>query len=300
VQRVERPQPDGGGSKRGIPTVLARFIPHALWPVRQATWDASFSDHRDGFRPHRAAHHAVDQAQPSITEGERWGVDLDLEQFCARVHHDQLLGTLAKRWRDTRVLQRSRGLLPVGVRAGGLVSPTDEGTPQGGPRSPLLSNLGLDALDQELERRGHRFVRDAAESHIEVRSLRAGARVMERITRFLTRRLKRVVNDATSAGARPWARKLLGLSVTRPRAPTRRIAPQAVKRFKKRLRTLTQRPRGRSLETLVEPVTSDLRGWQGSFGVCQTPSVCGEFDAWLRRRLRSDVWKPWGRTGDRE
>jgi RNA-directed DNA polymerase len=300
VKRVEIPKPDGGVRKLGIPTVRDRCIQHAMWQVLQATGDASFSDHSDGFRPHRSAHQAVEQAQQYIAEGYRGVVELDREKFCERVNPDTLMGTLAKRLQDTRVLKRIRGCLQAGVLEGGLVSPTEEGTPPGGPLSPLLSNLGLDELDQELERRGHRLVRYADESHIYGRSLRAGERVMKSITRFITRRLKLVVNEAKSAVARPWERKLLGFSFTRHRAPKRRIAPQAVKRFKKRIRTLTQRTRGRRLETLVQQVNSDLRGGHGSFGCCQTPSVCGEFDAWLRRRLRSYVWKQWGRPGYRE
>jgi RNA-directed DNA polymerase len=300
VKRVEIPKPEGGVRKLGIPTVLDRFIQQAMLQVLQAKWDASFSDHSYGFRPHRSAHQAVEQAQQYIAEGYRWVVDLDLEKFFDRVNHDKLMGTLAKRLRDKRVLKLIRGFLQAGVLEGGLVSPTEEGTPQGGPLSPLLSNLVLDELDKELERRGHRFVRYADDSNLYVRSLRAGERVMESITRFITRRLKLVVNEAKSAVARPGERKLLGFSFTRHRAPKRRIAPQAVKRFKKRIRTLTQRTRGRSLETLVEQVNSYLRGWQGYFGFCQTPSVFGEFDAWLRRRLRSYVWKQWGRTGYRE
>jgi RNA-directed DNA polymerase len=222
-----------------------------------------------------------------MTAGHRWVVDLDLEKFFDRVNHDKWMGTLAKRLQDKRVLQRIRGFLQAGVLEGGLVSPTEAGTPQGGPLSPLLSNLVLDEWDKELERRGHRFVRYADESNIHVRSLRAGERVMASITRFITKRLTLVVNEAKSAVARPWERKLLGFSLTRHRAPKRRIAPQAVKRFKKRIRTLTQRTRGRRLETLVEQVNSYLRGWHGYFGFCQTPSVFGEVDAWLRRRLRS-------------
>jgi RNA-directed DNA polymerase len=227
-------------------------------------------------------------------------VDLDLEQCFDRVNHNKLMGTLAKRLQEKRVLKRIRGCLQAGVLEGSLVSSIEEGTPQGGPLAPLLSNLVLDERDKELERRGHRFVRYADDSNIYVRSLRAGERVMTSITRFITRRLKLVVNEGKSAVARPWERKLLGFSFTRHRAPKRRIAPQAVKRFKKRMRTLTQRTRGRRLETLVEQVNSYLRGWHGYFGFCQTPSVFGEFDAWLRRRLRSYVWKQWGRTGYRE
>jgi RNA-directed DNA polymerase len=287
VKRVEIPKPDGGVRKLGIPTVLDRFIQQAMLQVLQAKWDASFADHSDGFRPHRSAHQAGEQAQQYIAEGYRWVGDLDLEKFFDRVNHDKLRGTLAKRLQDKRVLQRIRGFLQAGVLEGGLVSPTEEGTPQGGPLSPLLSNLVLDELDKELERRGHRFVRYADDSNIYVRSLRAGERVMKRITRFITRRLTLVVNEAKSAVARASERKLLGLSCTRHRAPKRRIAPQAVKRFKKRIRTLTQRTRGRRLETLGEQVNSYLRGWHGYFGFCQTPSVFGEFGAWLRRRLRS-------------
>jgi RNA-directed DNA polymerase len=285
VKRVERPKPDGGVSKRGLPTVLDRFIQQAMWQVLQAKRDASFADHRDGFRPHRSAHQAVEQAQQDSAEGYRWGVDLDLEQFCDCVNHDKLMGTLAKRLQDKRVLKFIRGFLQAGVLEGGLVSPTEEGTPQGGPLSPLLSNLVLDELDKELERRGHRFVRYADDSNIYVRSLRAGERVMKSITWFITRRLKLVVNEAKSAVARPWERKRLGVSCTRHRAPKRRIAPQAVKRFNKRIRTLTQRTRGQRLETLVERGNSDLRGRHGYCGFRQTPSVFGEFDAWLRRRL---------------
>jgi RNA-directed DNA polymerase len=300
VKRVEIPKPDGGVRKLGIPTVLDRLVQQAMLQVLQAKWDASFSDHSYGFRPHRSAHQAVEQAQQYIAEGYRWVVDLDLEKFFDRVNHDKLMGALAQRLQDKRVLKLTRRFLQAGVLEGGMVSPTEEGTPQGGPLSPLLSNLVLDELDKELERRGHRFVRYADDSNIYVRSLRAGERVMKSITRFITRRLKLVVNEAKSAVARPWERKLLGFSFTRHRAPKRRIAPQAVKRFKKRIRTLTQRTRGQRLETLVEQVNSYLRGWQGYFGFCQTPSVFRESDAWLRRRLRSYVWKQWGRTGYRE
>lgn len=213
--------------------------------MRQAKWDASCSDHRDGCRPHRAAHQAVEQAQQDIAEGYRGVGDLDLEQFLDRGNHEKLRGTLAKRRQDKRGLQLIRGFLQAGGREGGLVSPSEEGSPQGGPRSPLGSHLGLDELAQELERRGHRVVRYADASHIYVRRLRAGERVMKRITRVITRRLTLVVNEAKSAVARPWERQLLGFRLTRHRAPTRRIAPPAVKRFKKRIRTLTQRTRGR-------------------------------------------------------
>jgi RNA-directed DNA polymerase len=260
VKRVEIPKPDSGVRKLGIPTGLDRFIQPARLQVLQAKWDASFSDPRYGVRPHRSAHQAVEQAQPDIAEGYGWVVDLDLEKFFDRVNHDTLMGTRAKRRQAKRVLKLIRGFLQAGVLEGGLVSPTEEGTPQGGPLSPRLSNLVLDEWDKERERRGHRVVRYADESNIYVRSRRAGERVRESLTRFITKRLKLVVNEAKSAVARPWERRLLGLSLTRHRAPKRRLAPQAVKRFKKRIRTLTQRTRGRRLETLVEQVNSYLRG----------------------------------------
>jgi RNA-directed DNA polymerase len=299
VKRVEIPKPDGGVRKLGIPTVLDRFIQQAMLQVLQAKWDASFSDHSYGFRPHRSAHQAVEQAQQCIAEGYRGVVDRDLEQCVDRVNHDKLMGTLAKRLQDKRVLKLIRGFLQAGVLEGGLVSPTEEGTPPGGPLSPRLSNLVLDEWEKALERRGHRLVRYADESHSYVRSLRAGERVMASLTRCITTRLTRVVNEAQRAVARPGERQLRGFSLTRHRAPKRRIAPQAVKRFKTRMRTLTQRTRGRRLETLVAQVNSDLRGGHGYVGCCQTPSVCGACDAWLRRRRRSSVWKQCGRTGDR-
>jgi RNA-directed DNA polymerase len=205
--------------------VLDRFLQHAMLQVRQAQGDALLSDHRDGCRPHRSAHQAGEQAQPSIAEGDCWVVELALEWCLDRVNHDTRRGTLVKRRQEKRVLQRIRGVLQAGVLEGGLVSPTAEGTPQGGPRSPLLASLVRDELEQELARRGHRFVRDAEARTITVRSLRAGERVMKRITPFSTRRLKLVGNEANSAVARPWERQRRGVSVTRHRAPTRRIAP---------------------------------------------------------------------------
>jgi RNA-directed DNA polymerase len=245
------------------------------------------------------AHQAVAQAQQYIAEGYRWVVDLDLEKFFDRVNHDKLMGQVAKLVTDKRVLKLLRAFLTAGVMENGLVSPVDEGTPQGGPLSPLLSNLVLDELDRELERRGHRLVRYADDCNIYVRSKRAGQRVMESVTRFITKRLKLKVNQQKSAVARPEERKFLGFSFTRNREPKRRMAPKAMARFKERVRELTRRTRGVSLEEMVADLSAYLRGWRGYFGFCQTPSVLMHLDSWLRRRLRSVVWKQWKRFGRR-
>jgi len=295
VRRVEIPKPDGGTRALGIPTVLDRFIQQAVLQVLQRDWDPTFSDHSFGFRPGRSAHQAVTRAQGHIASGNRWVVDLDLEKFFDRVNHDQLMGRVAERVADRRLRRLLRAYLSAGVMAHGLVSPTDEGTPQGGPLSPLLSNLVLDVLDRELERRGHRFVRYADDCNIYVRSERAGQRVMASVTRFLTSRLKLTVNSAKSAVARPQARKFLGFSFTGGPTPKRRIAPKALARLKARVRTLTRRTRGVSLEQMVRDLATYFMGWRGYFGHCQTPSVLTALDSWTQRRLRCAVWKQWKR-----
>jgi RNA-directed DNA polymerase len=296
VKRVEIPKPDGGVRKLGIPTVLDRFIQQAVMQVLQGRWDRTFSGYSYGFRPGRSAHQAVTKAQQYIAEGYRWVVDLDLEKFFDRVNHDKLMGKIAKRINDKQLLKLIRAFLSAGVMEGGLVSPVDEGTPQGGPLSPLLSNIVLDELDRELERRGHRFVRYADDSNIYVRSQRAGERVMRSIKQFITKQLKLKVNEQKSAVARPGERKFLGFSFTWQREPKRRIAPKAIARFKQRVRELTRRTRGVSVETMVEQLGRYLTGWRGYFGFCQTPSVMQRLDQWLRRRLRSVVWKQWKYT----
>jgi RNA-directed DNA polymerase len=295
VKRVEIPKPGGGTRALGVPTVLDRFIQQAVMQVLQREWDATFSEYSYGFRPHRSAHQAVVRAQGYIAAGCGWVVDLDLEKFFDRVNHDQLMGEVAKRVADTRVRRYIRACLHAGVMAHGLVSPTDEGTPQGGPLSPLLSNLVLDALDRELTRRGHRFVRYADDCNIYVRSQQAGQRVMASVTRFITTRLKLKVNEAKSAVARPAMRKLLGFSFTAGRHTRRRIAPQAVARCKARIRRLTQRTRGVSLTQMVRELATYLTGWRGYFGYCETPSALSKLDSWIHRRLRSVVWKQWKR-----
>ena len=295
VKRVEIPKPDGGVRKLGIPTVLDRFIQQAVMQVLQRRWDRTFSDHSYGFRPGRSAHQAVEAAQQYIAEGYRWVVDLDLEKFFDRVCHDKLMARMATRVSDKRLLKLIRAFLTAGVMENGLVSPVDEGTPQGGPLSPLLSNIVLDEFDRELERRGLRFARYADDSNIYVRSRRAGERVMESLTRFLTMKLKLRVNQQKSAVARPGERKFLGFSFTFNREPKRRIAPKAVLRFKERVRELTSRTRGVSTQRMAEELARYLRGWHGYFGKCETPSVMQGLEEWTRRRLRSAIWKQWKR-----
>ena len=295
VKRVEIPKPDGGIRKLGIPTVLDRFIQQAVMQVLQRSWDRTFSEHSYGFRPGRSAHQAVEQAQKYIAEGYRWVVDLDLEKFFDRVNHDKLMAKIAERVGDKRLLKLIRAFLTAGVMENGLVNPVDEGTPQGGPLSPLLSNIVLDEFDRELERRGLRFARYADDSNIYVRSRRAGERVMESMTRFITTKLKLKVNELKSAVARPWERKFLGFSFTANREPKRRIAPKAVVRFKERVRELTSRTRGVSTERMAEELSRYLRGWLGYFGKCETPSVLKGLEQWTRRRLRSAIWRQWKR-----
>jgi RNA-directed DNA polymerase len=299
VRRVEIPKASGGVRLLGIPTVLDRFIQQAAMQVLQADWDGTFSETSFGFRPKRSAHQAVEQAQAYIASGHAVVVDIDLEKFFDRVNHDILMGLIAKRVADKRLLKLIRGFLNAGVLEGGLVSPTEEGTPQGGPLSPLLSNLMLDVLDKELEKRGHRFVRYADDCNIYVRSQKAGERVMAGIERFLEKRLKLKVNKAKSAVAKPSVRKFLSFSFTGGREPRRRIAPQAIARFKARVRELTRRTRGRSLAQIVKELSVYLIGWRGYFGFCQTPSVLRALDEWLRRRLRAIAWKQWKRGSTR-
>ena len=293
VRRVEIPKPDGGVRKLGIPTVLDRFIQQAVMQVLQAQWDPTFSDHSYGFRPGRSAHQAVAQAQRYIAEGHRWCVDLDLEKFFDRVNHDKLMGQIAKRVGDKRLLKLIRAFLNAGVMENGLVSPSVEGTPQGGPLSPLLSNLVLDELDRELERRGHRFVRYADDSNIYVRSQRAGQRVMKSVTRFITQKLKLKVNETKSAVARPQERKFLGFSFTVSPEAKRVIAPQALDRFKQRIREITRRAKGVSMKTTIEELAPFMRGWRSYFGFCQTPEVLVSLTRWVRLRIRAAMWRQW-------
>jgi RNA-directed DNA polymerase len=299
VRRVEIPKPDGGGVRKlGIPSALDRLVQQAVLQVLQRQWDPTFSDSSYGFRPGRSAHQAVERAQGYIQAGYRWVVDLDLEKFFDRVSHDILMIRVAKRVSDRRVLKLIRSFLTAGVLENGLVGATDEGTPQGGPLSPLLSNLMLDDLDRALERRGLRFVRYADDCNVYVRSERAGQRVMAGLKAFLTGRLKLKVNESKSAVAPPHTRKFLGFTFLMREQVKRRIAPKALARFKARIRELTQRTRGVSVDQLIGSLKRYLTGWRGYFGFCETPRVLQQLDQWIRRRLRCFLWKQWkrGRT----
>jgi RNA-directed DNA polymerase len=293
VRRVEIPKPDGGVRKLGIPTVLDRLIQQAVMQVLQRQWDRTFSDHSYGFRPGRSAHQSVAQAQQYIVEGHGWCVDLDLEKFFDRVNHDKLMGQIARRIEDKRLLKLIRAFLNAGVMENGLVSPSVEGTPQGGPLSPLLSNLVLDELDRELERRGHRFVRYADDCNIYVRSERAGQRVMGSITQFITQKLKLKVNEAKSAVARPQERQFLGFSFTTGPEVKRAIAPKALDRFKQRIREITRRAKSVSTKTTIEELAPYMRGWRSYFGFCETPEMLIGLTRWVRLRLRAALWRQW-------
>ena len=292
VKRVEIPKPDGGVRKLGVPSVVDRLIQQALLQVLQKRWDPTFSEHSYGFRPGRSAHQAVAQAQRYVAEGYSVVVDLDLEKFFDRVNHDGLMARVAARIADKRVLKLIRAFLNAGVMEDGLVRPVDEGTPQGGPLSPLLSNLVLDDLDKELARRRLRFCRYADDCNIYVRSRRAGERVMASVSKFLTLRLKLKVNETKSAVARPEERKFLGFSISND-GSERRIAPKALDKFKARIRDMTCRTRGKSLPQVVDELKPYLIGWRSYFDFCQTPRVLTNLEAWTRRRLRMYLWRQW-------
>ena len=290
VRRVEIEKPDGGMRKLGIPTALDRLVHQAVLQVLQPHFEPHFSEHSFGFRPGRSARQAVSRAQSLIAGGRSWVVDLDLEKFFDRVNHDRLMARIAKTIADKRVLRLTRRFLNAGVLENGLVEVIDEGTPQGSPLSPLLSNIVLDELDQELERRGHQFARYADDCNIYVASERAGQRVMASISSFISKRLKLKVNADKSAVGRPWERKFLGFRITADQPPKRTIAPKAITRFKGRVRELTRRARGMSFPTVVEDLKPYLRGWGNYFGWCQTPQVLRALDKWVRRRLRCYRW----------
>jgi len=294
VLRVEIPKPGGRGKRMlGIPTVMDRLIQQALLQVLQPQVDPTFSAFSFGFRPGRSAHQAVAQARAYIASGKRFVVDMDLEKFFDRVNHDVLMARVARRISDKRILRLTRRYLQAGVMAGGVVSPRTEGTPQGGPLSPLLSNILLDELDQELEGRGHAFVRYADDCNIYVQSKRAGLRVLRSIEGFLQKRLRLVVNREKSTVDRPWKRKFLGYSVTPHRAPRLRVAKESVQRFKDKLREVLRRGRGQSLKETIKAITPLMRGWSVYFRLAQVKACFEELDGWIRRKLRRILWKMW-------
>jgi len=295
VKRVEIPKPGGGVRQLGVPTVRDRLVQQAVLQVLQPLWDESFSERSYGFRPKRSAHDAVRQAEEYVRSGLEWVVDLDLEKFFDRVNHDRLMHALGQRIGDKRLLQLIGCLLRSGVLENGLVSPRVEGTPQGGPLSPLLSNIVLDELDRELERRGHAFVRYADDVTIFVRSERAGLRVLASVTRYVERRLKLRVNAEKSGVGRPWERELLGFTFalkTRAAVPSERSRS----RLRRRVRELTKRSRGVRVERVIAELSALLRGWAGYFGLNALPASVREVDSWIRRRLRSYLWSQW-KTG---
>ncbi len=293
VRKVEIPKPQGGVRMLGIPTVLDRLIQQALHQVLQPLFEPEFSKSSYGFRPGRNAHQAVKAARDYVAEGKRWTVDLDLEKFFDRVNHDVLMARVVRKVRDERVLKLIRRYLEAGLMEGGVVSARTEGTPQGGPLSPLLSNILLTDLDRELERRGHRFCRYADDCNIYVGSKRSGQRVMTAITAFLEQGLKLKVNAAKSAVARPWQRKFLGYSMTWHKKPKLKIAQQSRERFAEKIRKTLREARGGSLKQAVERLNPVLRGWVAYFRLTEVKGVLEELDGWIRRKLRVLHWRHW-------
>lgn len=293
VRRVEIPKPDGGMRLLGIPTVIDRLIQQAIAQILTSLYDPAFSDHSYGFRPNRSAHDAVKKAKGYIQEGNRWVIDIDLEKFFDKVNHDRLMGALAKRIKDKRLLKLIRKYLKSGIMIDGIVTTSEEGTPQGGPLSPLLSNIVLDELDKELEERGHKFVRYADDCNIYVKTEKAGNRVMNSITSFIEGKLKLKVNLNKSAVDRPWKRKFLGFSFTPHKEPKVRIAKVSIERMKDKIREITSRKKPYSMEYRIKKLNQYLMGWCGYFALADTPSVFTKFDSWIKRRLRMCTWKNW-------
>ena len=296
MRRVVIPKPAGGERLLGVPTALDRLIQQALLQVLGPVFEPHFSEHSFGFRPGRSAHQAVERARQSIADGAAWVVDVDLDAFFDRVQHDALMARLARRVHDKQVLRLLRRYLEAGVLADGVKQPTEEGTPQGSPLSPLLANVMLDDLDRELERRGHRFVRYADDLMVYVGSERAGQRVMESLSCFVQQRLKLRVNRTKSAVAPATRRPFLGFGFfIRQGRVAVRIDSNARKRAKERLRRLTARSWGVSMERRIREINRFTVGWTAYFALAETPSVLEELDEWLRRRLRQVRWKEWKR-----
>jgi RNA-directed DNA polymerase len=300
VLRVEIPKPDGKGMRKlGIPVVVDRLVQQAIHQVLSVLFDPGFSESSYGFRPGRSAQQAVLNARGYVAEGKRWVVDIDLEKFFDRVNHDVLMSRVARKVKDKRVLGLIRRYLQAGIMQRGLVSQPVKGTPQGGPLSPLLSNIILDDLDKELDRRGHRYCRYADDCNVYVGSKRSGDRVMESISRFLERRLRLKVNREKSAVGRPWKRVFLGFSMTWHKVPKIRVAPVSVLRFRSNLKKALRRGRGQNLRKFVEEMAPVLRGWINYFRLSEIKGIFEELDGWIRRRLRCIIWRQWKRPHTR-
>jgi len=300
VKAVEIPKPGGKGKRMlGIPTVLDRMIQQALLQVLSPIFESSFSNWSFGFRPGRSALGAVSWSRLHVAAGYRWVMDLDLEKFFDRVNHDILMSRVARRVKDKQVLRLIRRYLQAGLMEGGVVSARNEGTPQGGPLSPLLSNILLDELDKELERRGHRFCRYADDANVYVKSRRAGERLMASLEKFLWEHLRLKVNRDKSAVARPWQRKFLGYSVTANRTPRLRVAPESIKRLKEKLQLVFRRGRGRRLDRVIEELNLVIRGWVAYFRMSDVRVSFEELDGWIRRKLRCLLWRQWKRPWSR-
>ena len=296
VAQVEIPKPNGGMRKLGIPTVIDRLVQQAIHQVLEPVFDRDFSKSSYGFRRGRDAHQAVKQAREYVKEGRRWVVDIDLEKFFDRVNHDILMARVARKVNDKRVLRLIRRYLQAGIMTDGIVTARQEGTPQGSPLSPLLSNIMLDDLDKELERRGHKFCRYADDCNIYVQSRLAGERVMKSITQFLERKLRLRVNATKSVVDRPWKLKFLGYSMTMEKKPRMKPARQSIERFKAKLRALFRQGRGRSVQKLIEELNPILRGWINYFRLAEVKDIFEELDGWIRRRLRNILWRQWKRV----
>jgi RNA-directed DNA polymerase len=299
VRRVDIPKPDGGLRTLGIPTLTDRLIQQALHQVLSGIFEPTFSEASYGFRPGRSAHQALKAAQNHVAVGKRWVVDIDLEKFFDRVNHDRLMSKLAEQIDDARVLKLIRRYLEAGMMQDGLVSPRSEGTPQGGPLSPLLSNVVLTELDRELERRSHAFCRYADDCNVYVGSRQAGERVLASLTRFIAERLKLKVNAAKSAVDEPWRRKFLGYSLTWHREPQLRIAKPSLKRMTEKVRALLRGARGRSLSATIEQLNRLLRGWAAYFKLTSGKQALEMLDGWIRRKLRCILWRQWKRAAAR-
>jgi RNA-directed DNA polymerase len=300
VRKVEIPKPDGKGTRMlGIPTVMDRMIQQAVLQVLQPIFEPTFSEDSFGFRPGRSAHGAVLRARAYVEQGSEWVVDLDLEKFFDRVNHDVLMARVARRVKDKRILLLIRRYLQAGMMEGGLVSPRTEGTPQGSPLSPLLSNVLLDELDKELEQRGHRFVRYADDCNVYVQSQAAGERVMASLESFLSKRLRLKINREKSAVARPQERKFLGYSFSHRQTRELTVSPQSAQRLKSKLKQLFRRGRGMKLTDTIERINRATRGWVAYFRLCGVPDCFERLDTWVRRSLRAIQWRQWKTPGTR-